>query len=104
MIADFLLSLDFVIKFLTLHFLNIAVWAFDAVTETLISATDSGRGLRDSVSQFQINNQTKLSLINYPECVECSDETTTVGGINMSGFVITGDTGCGLYDTLYDES
>ena len=104
LIADFLLSLDFVIKFLTLHFLNIAVWAFDAVTETLISATDSGRGLRDSVSQFQINNQTKLSLINYPECVECSDETTTVGGINMSGFVITGDTGCGLYDTLYDES
>jgi hypothetical protein len=104
LIADFLLSLDFVIKFLTLHFLNIAVWTFNTVTEVLISITDAGRGLRDSITQFQINNQTKLSLINYPECVECSDETVTVGGVNMGGFIITGDTACALYDTLYDDS
>ena len=104
LIADFLLSLDFVIKFLTLHFLNVVVWTFNTVTEVLISITNAGRGLRDTISQFQINNQTKLSLINYPECVECSDETVTVGGVNMSGFISTGNTGCGLYDTLYDES
>ena len=104
LIADFLLSLDFVIKFLSLHILNISVWIFNTITEVLITITNSGRGLRDAVTKFQINNQTKLSLINYPECVECSDETNTVGGVNTGGFVINNESGCSLYDTLYDES
>jgi hypothetical protein len=104
LIADFLLSLDFVIKFLSLHILNVSVWIFNTITEVLITVTDSGRGLRDAVTRFQINNQTKLSLINYPECVECSDETNTVGGVNIGGFVINNESGCSLYDTLYDES
>ena len=104
LIADFLLSLDFVIKFISLHILNVSVWTFITITEVLITITNAGRGLRDAVTRFQINNQTKLSLINYPECVECSDETETVGGENTGGFVINNEGGCSMYDTLYDES
>ena len=104
LIADFLLSIDFVIKFLSLHILNIAVWTFSTVAEVLISALDKGRSLRDATTRFQINNQTKLSLINYPECVECSNETEVVGGVNTGGFVINNEGGCSIYDTLYDES
>lgn len=103
LIADFLLSLDFLIKFLTLQFLNFATLVFNTIIELLISLTSSGRGLRNNLDEFQINNTTKLSLINYPECIECSSETSTVGGgTNTNQFETDG--GCDLYDTLYDES
>ena len=103
LIADFLLALDFVIKFLTLQFLNIATLVFNSVIEVTISFTNSGRPLRDNLDEFQINNTTKLSLINYPECVECSSETSTIGGGTNNNQFYT-ENGCSLYDLLYDDS
>ena len=103
LIADFLLGLDFVIKFLTLQFLNFVVLILNTVIELLITVTSGGRGLRDNLDEFQINNTTKLSLINYPECIECSSETSTVGGgTNNNQFY--SENGCSFYDLLYDES
>jgi hypothetical protein len=105
LIADFLLVLDFVIKFLTLQFLNFSVFILNVIVEALISlAAKRNRGLRSRLTEFQINNQTKLSLINYPECVECSEESSTIGGGNGSGISYSGNSSCGYYDTLYDDS
>ena len=105
LIADFLLSLDYVIKFLTLQFLNFATFIFSWFAEAIISVGGSGyRFLRENVTEFQINNQIALSLINYPECVECSDENNIIGG-GQTGFTINYFSGgCSLYDTVYDES
>jgi hypothetical protein len=105
LIADFLLVLDFVIKFLTLQFLNFSVFILNVIVEALISlAAKRNRGLRSRLTEFQINNQTKLSLINYPECVECSEESSTIGGGNGSGISYSGNSSCGYYDTLYDDN
>jgi hypothetical protein len=101
LIADFLLALDFVIKFLTLQFLNITIFIGNALAEIVISLGGSD-SLRGAITRLQINNTAKLSLINYPECVECSDETATSGGGFASSY--TGSSGCDLYDTLYDDS
>jgi adenine-specific DNA-methyltransferase len=105
LIADFLLSLDYVIKFLTLQFLNFATFIFSWFAEAIIKVGGSNYGfLRQNVTEFQINNQTALSLINYPECVECSDENNIIGG-GQTGFTIDYfNGGCSLYDTVYDES
>jgi len=103
LIADFLLSLDFVIKFLTLQFLNFTVWVLNTIVELIITITSGNQDLRDRLSEFQINNQAKLSLINYPECVECSEEASTTGGGVNSGNQLLSESGCALYDTLYDE-
>ena len=103
LIADFLLLLDYVIKFLTLQFLNFATFLFSWIAEALI--TVGGRSFREEVTQFQINNQTALSLINYPECVECADENVATVGGGQSGFVYNYFSGaCSMYDTLYDDS
>ena len=100
LIADFLLILDYVIKFLTLQFLNFATFVFSWMAEALISA--GGTNLRENVTEFQINNQTKLSLINYPECTECSEQSTVGGGQVTVIDYFNG--GCSMYDTVYDDS
>ena len=105
LIADFLLLLDYVIKFLTLQFLNFTTFLFSWIAETIISIDNDYRFLRENVTEFQINNQTALSLINYPECVECADENVAAVGGGQSGFTIDYiNGGCSMYDTLYDES
>jgi hypothetical protein len=105
LIADFLLVLDFVIKFLTLQFLNFTVFILGFIVEALITLkAKPNRPLRSRLTEFVINNQTKLSLINYPECVECSDESSTIGGGNGSGISYSGNSSCGYYDTLYDDN
>jgi hypothetical protein len=104
LVADFLLILDYVIKFLTLQFLNIATFFLSWVAETIISISWSDRSfLRHAVTEFQINNQTKLSLINYPECVECSDQAS-VGGGQSAPVIDYFNGGCSIYDTVYDDS
>jgi len=83
LIADFLLVLDYVIKWVTLQFLNFAIKdILGPLAEIMISigvVEKAGRSLRRSTSKLQINNTTKLSLINYPECVECSQDNLTGG-------------------------
>jgi hypothetical protein len=83
LLADFLLSLDYIIKWVVLQALNFLVKdVLGPLGELLIDygAKSAGRGLRRSTSLLQINNTTKLSLINYPECEECSTEDLVVGG------------------------
>lgn len=80
LIADFLLSLDYIIKWIVLQALNFLVKdVLGPLGETIIDL-GGGRGLRRSTSLLQINNTTKLSLVNYPECEECSTEDIVVGG------------------------
>ena len=104
LIADFLLILDFLIKFITLQTLNFIVFLLNNIVEAIISLGGSG-DLRESLTEFQINNQTALSLINYPDCVECADENHTQIGGSQTGFTInyTGGT-CSMYDRVYDTS
>ena len=105
LVADFLLVLDFVFKFITLQFLNFTVFILGFVVEALISvAAKRNRPLRSRLTEFVINNQIKLSLINYPDCVECSEETSSIGGGNGSGISFSGNSSCGYYDTLYDDN
>jgi len=83
LIADFLLALDFIIKWIVLQALNFLVKdVLGPLGELLIDygAKSAGRGLRRSTSLLQVNNTSKLSLINYPECEECSTEDIVVGG------------------------
>jgi hypothetical protein len=106
LIADFLLILDFVIKFITLQTLNFIVFLLNFIVEAVISIGGTGyHYLRENLTEFQINNQTALSLINYPDCVECADENHTQIGGSQTGFTInyTGGT-CSMYDRVYDTS
>jgi hypothetical protein len=85
LIADFLMSLDYVIKWIILQALNFLVKdVLGPLAEKLIDngAPRAGHNLRRSTSLLQVNNTTKLSLINYPECDECdtSDLTNKGGG------------------------
>jgi hypothetical protein len=98
LIADFLLLLDFVIKFVVLQFTNIGIQFLNQIVEALITL-GADNDIRETLTRFQINSQTKLSLITYPECEECSD-----GNETGDTFVInyTGGT-CSLYDTVYDD-
>jgi hypothetical protein len=107
LIGDFLLTLDYIIKWITLQTLNFLIKdVLDPLAEGLISIGifglgSLGRDLRRWLSNFQINNTTKLSIINYPECEECSTEDIVVGGggdtnplVNciVGTFLITGST------------
>jgi len=89
LIADFLLSLDYVIKWIVLQALNFLVKdVLGPLAEAMISigvVKKAGRSLRRSTSLLQINNTAKLSLINYPECDECdtNDLTNTGGGTTV---------------------
>jgi hypothetical protein len=84
LISDFLLSLDYLIKWLVLQALNFLVKdILGPLAEKLIDygAKTPGRALRTSTSRLQINNTSKLSLINYPECDECdTGDLTSAGG------------------------
>jgi hypothetical protein len=82
LIADILLIVDFVFKWVTLMFLNLAIFALDAIAETLASWGWSD--LRYWTTKIQIQNTQKLSLITYPACEECSDESDIYGNINAS--------------------
>jgi hypothetical protein len=104
LIADFLLILDFVIKFITLQTINFVVFVLNNIVEAIIKLGGSS-DLRERLTEFQINNQTALSLINYPDCVECADENHAQIGGGQTGFTInyTGGT-CSMYDKVYDLS
>ena len=84
LISDFLLSLDYIIKWVVLQALNFLVKdVLGPLAEKLIDngAPRAGRNLRRSTSRLQINNTTKLSLINYPECDECGQgDLSSAGG------------------------
>jgi hypothetical protein len=84
LLADFLMSLDYIIKWVVLQFLNFTVKdILGPIAELMIDigvVSGVGRRLRRATSLLQINNTTKLSLINYPECEECSSEDLIVGG------------------------
>jgi hypothetical protein len=84
LISDFLLSLDYIIKWIVLQALNFLVKdVLGPLGELLIDygAKSAGRSLRRSTSLLQINNTSKLSLINYPECDECdTGDLTSAGG------------------------
>ena len=84
LISDFLLSLDYIIKWLVLQALNFLVKdILGPLAEKLIDygAKTPGRALRTSTSRLQINNTAKLSLINYPECDECdTGDLSSAGG------------------------
>jgi hypothetical protein len=83
LVADILLVVDFLFKWITLMFLNILVFTLDGVSEWLVSKF-SWRGLREPIDKIQIQNTAKLSLITYPECVECSEEAQIAGNPNTS--------------------
>ena len=107
LIADFLLLLDYVIKLITLQILNFLVFLLNFIIEAIISIGGSGTYgyLRERLTEFRINNQTALSLINYPDCVECANENTAliIGG--QTGFTFNYfDGACSAYDTVYDDS
>jgi hypothetical protein len=84
LIADFLMSLDYLIKWVTLQALNFIVKdILGPLAEVMISigvVKKAGRGLRRTTSKLQINNVSKLTLVNYPECEECSSEDLVKGG------------------------
>ena len=84
LIADFLLSLDYIIKWIILQALNFLVKdVLGPLAENLISkgAPRAGRRLRRACSLLQVNNTSKLSLINYPECDECdTGDLSSAGG------------------------
>ena len=80
LIADFLLSLDYIIKWVVLQALNFLVKDVLGPLGEIIIDLGGGRSIRRATSLLQINNTTKLSLINYPECDECSTEDIVVGG------------------------
>jgi hypothetical protein len=103
LIADFLLILDFVFKWLTLMFLNTMIFLLGGIGDFLEGtnigwANQMGHQLQNWLSSVQRENTTKLSLINYPDCSECSSESQPVGisggGISciMATFQITGST------------
>ncbi|MEY4572049.1 MAG: hypothetical protein RLZ10_1275 [Bacteroidota bacterium] len=74
LIADFLLLLDYIIKFLYLGFLNFLIKdVLNPIAEILVDV-GGGRGARHAVTRLQISTFTKLSLVNYPECEECDSE------------------------------
>ncbi len=74
LIADFLLLLDFVIKFLYLYALNFLIKdVLNTIAELIVDA-GGGRGARHALTRLQIATLTKLSLINYPDCEECNSE------------------------------
>jgi hypothetical protein len=97
LIADFLLILDYVIKLIVLTTLNILVKdVLNPLAEGLINfwgTEGTGRNLRRWTSNMQIDNTTKLSLINYPECTECAQDVNIVA-----------EEGCDLYDTIYNDN
>ena len=97
LIADFLLILDYVIKLIVLTTLNILVKdVLNPLAEGLINfwgTEGTGRNLRRWTSNMQIDNTTKLSLINYPECTECAQDVNIVA-----------EEGCELYDTIYNDA
>ena len=84
LIADFLMALDYLIKWVTLQAINFLVKdLLSPLAETMISigvVKKAGRRLRRSTSKLQINNVSKLTLVNYPECEECSSEDLVKGG------------------------
>jgi hypothetical protein len=97
LIADFLLLLDYVLKLIILTTLNILVKdILGPFAELLIDigvTKGAGRDLRRFVSNMQIDNTTKLSLINFPECTECAQDVSIVA-----------EEGCALYDTVYNDA
>ena len=99
LIADFLLVLDYVINLVVLTTLNILIKdILNPLAEGLISVGvfglgDLGHDLRRWISNMQIDNTTKLSLINYPECTQCAQDVNIVA-----------EDGCALYDTIYNDS
>jgi hypothetical protein len=111
LLADFLISLDYIIKWLTLQALNFLVKdVLGPLAETFISigvVKKAGRQLRRATSLLQINNTTKLSLINYPECEECSSEDLISGGGGDSTPLINCKvaeiTLTGITDNTYDR-
>jgi hypothetical protein len=80
LIADFLMSLDYIIKWIVLQALNFLVKDVLGPLGEIIIDIGGGRAIRRATSLLQINNTTKLSLVNYPECEECSTEDIVVGG------------------------
>lgn len=84
LIADFLMALDYLIKWIILQALNFLVKdLLSPLAETMISigvVKKAGRRLRRATSKLQINNVSKLTLVNYPECEECSSEDLVKGG------------------------
>lgn len=111
LIADVLMTLDYVIKWITLQALNFLVKdVLGPVAEIMIDigvVKRAGRRLRRATSLLQINNTAKLSLINYPECDECSTEDIVVGGggdttplvnCKVASLLLTGTT-----DNTYDR-
>jgi hypothetical protein len=80
LVADFLMSLDYIIKWITLQALNFLVKDVLGPLGEIIIDLGGGRSIRRAASLLQINNTTKLSLVNFPECEECSAEDITVGG------------------------
>ena len=80
LIADFLLALDYIIKWIVLQALNFLVKDVLGPLGEIIIDLGGGRGIRRAASLLQINNTAKLSLVNYPECEECSSEDIVVGG------------------------
>jgi hypothetical protein len=106
LIADFLLLLDYVIKFIILQTLNFLVFILNKIIEAIIDVGGKNyRFLRERLTEFRINNQASLSLINYPECVECADENTLIisGDQTVPTFNYF-EGACSIYDTVYDES
>jgi hypothetical protein len=97
LIADFLLLLDYIIKLIILTTLNILVKdVLGPFAELLIDigvTEGAGRDLRQFTSTLQIDNTVKLSLINYPECEQCSESVE-----------ITSESGCANYDTIYNDA
>jgi hypothetical protein len=90
LIADILLVFDFAFKWLTLMFLNVTIFALGSVADFLEDhwvTEDAGHNLQNFLSRIQIQNTTKLSLITYPECNECSSEDQVAGNANTSDLI-----------------
>jgi hypothetical protein len=84
LIADFLLLLDYVIKFIYLSFLNFLIKdVLNPIAEAIVSL-GGGRDARHAVTDLQISTFTKLSLFNYPECQECDSEFNQPSGDNSN--------------------
>lgn len=78
LVSEVLLFFEQLINLVVLTFFNTITRIFHAIAEAVEGipfVQKLGRKFRTWAYQLQENSQRKLSLINYPECEECSDSS-----------------------------
>ncbi len=89
LIADFLLSLDYIYNLITLLVINTIAKLLYDVAEILVPISPKARPIRGVRNTFIANNGVALKLITYPDCDECVPNSE--------------NNNCQYYDTPYDD-